>query len=248
MNMTLVEHLIELRKRLIISFLTFVACFGLSYPFSQTVFDFLLQPLATALQETEGRRLIYTHMAEAFLVYIKVSLFMGLFLSFPIIACQIWIFVAPGLYKNEKRAILPFFIVTPLLFLLGATFVYYFIIPNAWKFFLSYESVGHLTQLPIQLEAKANEYLSLTMQLIIAFGLCFQLPVLMLLLAKIGIISSQTLKAKRKYSFVGILILSAFLTPPDVLSMIGLAVPMYGLYELSIALVRLTERKKEASL
>lgn len=247
MQMSLTEHLIEFRKRLMISFLAFVVCACASYPFSQFLFDILIHPLAQAMEATEGRRLIFTHMAEAFLVYVKLSLFAGLILAFPIIAAQIWIFIAPALYKNEKKAILPFFIATPVLFLLGATFVYAVIIPNAWKFFLSYESIGPFTHLPIQLEAKVNEYLSLMMQLILAFGISFQLPVLMVLLAKIGIIKAQTLTSKRKYAFVGILIISAFLTPPDVLSMVGLATPLYMLYELSVILVKLIERKKDTS-
>lgn len=243
--MTMVDHLIELRKRVLISVIAFMICVGISYPFSQTIFDFLLRPLAQVWQAGEPHRLIYTHLAEAFLVYLKVSLFMGFFISFPIIAAQIWIFIAPGLYKHEKRSLLPFFIAAPILFVIGAIFVYFLVIPNAWTFFVGFESVGSLTGIPIQLEAKIKDYLSLTMQLIIAFGLCFQLPIALLVLAKGGLVSSKTLRTKRKYSFVGILIVSAFLTPPDVLSMIALATPMYGLYELSILLVKLTERKKE---
>lgn len=250
MMLTLMEHLLELRKRLLISLGVFVIAFIGAYPLAPWVFDFLVTPLAKALQASGSslaeRRLIFTHMAEAFLVYIKITLFVAFFLSFPLIASQIWIFLAPGLYKNEKKAILPFFIMTPLLFLSGAAFVYFLVIPQAWKFFLSYETVGFMSHLPLQLEAKVNEYLTLTLQLIMAFGVCFQLPVVLVLLARIGVVSATLLRTYWKYALVGILIVSAFLTPPDVLSMIGLALPLYGLYECSILMVRWVEKRNHS--
>ena len=172
----LLEHLIELRRRLIYSVVALLLAFIGCYFVAEQIYAFLVQPLADVLEGQEGRRLIYTGLTEAFFTYLKVAFFAALCISFPIIAAQLWIFVAPGLYRNEKLAFLPFLILTPLLFFAGAALVYYFIFPLAWKFFLSFETVGGATALPIQLEAKVNEYLSLVMKLIFAFGLSFQLP------------------------------------------------------------------------
>jgi sec-independent protein translocase protein TatC len=187
--------------------------------------------------------MIYTALYEAFFTYIKVAFFAALFLGFPLIASQIWMFVAPGLYKNEKRAFLPFLIATPILFFLGGALVYYLIFPLAWRFFLSFEVTGSGGALPIQLEAKVDEYLSLVMRLIFAFGLCFELPVLMTLLARVGLVGSQGMREKRKYAIVLAFVAAAILTPPDVISQIGLAVPILLLYEISILCVRLVEKK-----
>ncbi len=187
--------------------------------------------------------MIYTALYEAFFTYIKVAFFAALFLGFPLIASQIWMFVAPGLYKNEKRAFLPFLIATPILFFLGGALVYYLIFPLAWRFFLSFEVTGSGGALPIQLEAKVDEYLSLVMRLIFAFGLCFELPVLMTLLARVGLVGSQGMREKRKYAIVLAFVAAAILTPPDVISQIGLAVPILLLYEISILCVRMVERK-----
>lgn len=241
-DMPLVAHLLELRSRLLWGFLTFVVAFALLYPFSQTLFAYLVMPLADLLadQSTAGetRRLIYTGLPEAFLTYLKVTLFAAFFISFPLIALQIWRFIMPGLYKNERKTFFIFMVASPFLFTLGASFAFYGVIPMAWKFFLSYESSAALTGLAIQLEARVSEYLSMTLQMMIAFGLCFQLPLILLLLAKLGILTARSLAEKRRYAIVLILITSAVLTPPDVLSMMGLAIPLYGLYELSILLVR----------
>jgi sec-independent protein translocase protein TatC len=246
-KMPLIDHLIELRRRLVYSLTTVVILFFVCYYFSENIYAFLVRPLADITAEMGGeRRMIYTALQEAFFTYVKVAFFAAMFLGFPVIASQIWMFVAPGLYKHEKRAFLPFLVATPILFFLGGAFVYYFVFPVAWRFFLSFEATGvDASPLPIQLEAKVGEYLSLVMQLIFAFGLCFQLPVACTLLGRAGIISSEGMKNKRRYAIVLAFVAAAILTPPDVISQIGLAIPTILLYELSIYTVRLIERSRE---
>jgi sec-independent protein translocase protein TatC len=185
------------------------------------------------------QRLIYTGLGEAFFTYIKVAFFAGIFLTFPILAVQIWAFIAPGLYRREKRAFLPFLMATPVLFFAGGATVYYGVMPLAWEFFLSFQSGGDDTGLPIQLEARVSEYLSLVMVLIFAFGLCFQLPVLLCLLARAGMVEADMLARRRKYAIIGVFVVAAFITPPDVISQIALALPILALYEVSILLVRM---------
>jgi sec-independent protein translocase protein TatC len=245
-KMPLLAHLLELRNRLLYSFAALFVAFLVCYYFAEEIFAFLVHPLAQALGGQEGRRMIMTSLTETFFTYIKIGLWGGLCLAFPVIASQIWKFVAPGLYKHERRAFLPFLAATPILFTLGASMVYFFIMPVAWKFFLSFETPGEPGSLPIQLEARVSEYLSLVMTLIFAFGLCFQLPVLLTLLARVGLTSSKALASKRKYAIVIILTIAAFLTPPDVFSQVSLAVPMYMLYELSIFAIKLIERSRAA--
>jgi sec-independent protein translocase protein TatC len=240
----LISHLMELRTRLIYCVMFFFVSLGVCYYFSEHIFQFLVEPLATLLKDHPGHRLIYTGLTEAFVTYIKVSFFAAAFFSFPILAVQVWKFIAPGLFKSEKKVFLSFLMTTPVLFVLGAGFAYYFILPNAWSFFLSFETPGGAGQLPIQLEARVHEYLSLVMQLVLAFGISFQLPIVLILLARIGIVKVETLKKNRKYAFLFIMIASAFLTPPDVLSMLGLAFPLYILYEISLVAVKYTARKK----
>ncbi|MGN6670510.1 MAG: twin-arginine translocase subunit TatC [Candidatus Nucleicultricaceae bacterium] len=247
-DMPLVAHLIELRRRLLYALLAFGVAFAVCYYFSQNIFDFLIRPLANVFENHAGRRLIYTGLAEAFVTYIKVAFFAAIFISFPILLSQIWLFVAPGLYHQEKRIVFPFLIATPLLFLSGAAFAYYGIIPPAWSFFLSFETNGLEGSLPIQLEGRVAEYLSIVMQLILAFGICFQLPVALILLARLNVLTAEHLKNARKYSFLGILILSALLTPPDVLSMLGLAIPLYSLYEISIHLIKFFEKRRISAI
>lgn len=239
----LISHLMELRQRLIYCVLFFFAALGVCYYFSEEIFQFLVAPLADLLKDHPGHRLIYTGLTEAFVTYIKVSFFAATFLSFPILAIQVWKFIAPALFQSEKRVFLSFLMSTPVLFVLGAGFAYYFILPNAWSFFLSFETPGGAGQLPIQLEARVHEYLSLVMQLVLAFGISFQLPIVLILLARIGIAKEETLKKNRKYAFLFIMIAAAFLTPPDVLSMLGLAFPLYILYEISLIAVKYTARK-----
>lgn len=247
-KMPLLDHLVELRRRLLHSLIAIVVLFFASYYFAPAIYAFLVQPLADILITLGGhRRLIFTGLHEAFFTYVKVSLFTALFVAFPFIAMQLWKFIAPGLYKNEKRAFLPFLVATPILFFTGGALVYYFIFPLAWKFFLSFESMGGAGALPIQLEAKVDQYLSLVMRLIFAFGLCFQLPVVMTLLARVGMVTSKGLAEKRKYAIVIAFVAAAILTPPDVISQIGLALPTMALYEASIWAVRIIERKRAAA-
>ena len=243
--MPLLAHLVELRRRLMWSAGAFLIAFALCYHFSHAIYSFLAAPLAHILQQRTGqsRGLIYTALYEAFFTYIKVAVFGALFLAFPVIATQIWLFVAPGLYRSEKRAFLPFLVATPVLFIAGAALAYYFVFPTAWRFFLSFQSDNGAGGLPIQLTAKVSEYLDLVMKLIFAFGIAFQLPVGLTLLAKVGIISSRGMRKFRRYAYVGCFIAAAILTPPDVLTMTGLAVPLVLLYEISILCARLVEPK-----
>ena len=233
--MPLLDHLIELRTRLLWSMGALLLCFFFCYYFSKNIYSFLAQPLADILIQRGGnRRLIYTALYEAFFTYLKVAFFGAAFLSFPVIATQIYMFVAPGLYRSEKRAFLPFLLATPVLFVGGAALAYYFVFPAAWTFFLSFETTDGGGGLPVQLEAKVSEYLGLVMRLIFAFGLAFQLPVLLTLLAKVGIISVAGLKKYRRYAYVGMFIIAAIITPPDVITQTGLAIPLILLYEISI--------------
>jgi sec-independent protein translocase protein TatC len=240
-----VSHLTELRQRLIHSFIFLIIFFVICYLFSEYIYGFLVEPFAQAVKDdNSNRRLIFTALQETFLTYLKVSFFTAFFVTCPYILMQIWKFVAPGLYKHEKKAIMPYLILTPILFFLGGMLVYYLIMPLAIKFFLSFESTGASTNLPIQLEAKVNEYLSLVMKLIFAFGISFQLPVVLSLLARIGVVDSEFLKTRRKYVVVIIFAAAAILTPPDPITQIGLAIPLLILYELSIFSVNFIEKKK----
>ena len=241
-----ISHLTELRKRLINSLIFLMILFVICYYFSEFIYGYLVQPYAEAVNnENIERRLIFTALQETFLTYLKVSFFAAFFITSPFILIQIWKFIAPGLYEHEKSAIMPYLVMTPILFLLGGMLVYYLIMPLAIKFFLSFESSGINTGLPIQLEAKVNEYLSLVMKLIFAFGLSFQLPVVLSLLARIGVIDSDFLKKRRKYVIVIIFAAAALLTPPDPITQIGLAIPLLILYELSIFSVKIIEKRIE---
>ena len=243
------SHLIELRTRLLNSLIFIFFVFVVSYFFSEQIYNFLVEPYAAAVRdEQNSRRLIFTALHETFITYIKVAFFAAIFLGSPVLLIQIYKFIAPGLYKNEKKAILPYLVSTPILFLLGGLLVYYLVMPLAIKFFLSFETLGSSSNLPIQLEAKVNEYLSLIMRLIFAFGISFQLPILLNLLARIGVVNSNYLKTRRRYVIVIIFAIAAILTPPDPITQIGLAIPLLFLYELSILTVKFTEKKGEQEI
>jgi len=241
-----ISHITELRTRLIHSFIFLFAFFIFCYFFAEYLYGFLVDPYAQAVKnDSIERRLIFTALQETFLTYLKVAFFASFFVTSPFILIQIWKFIAPGLYDHEKIAIMPYLVITPILFFLGGALVYYLIMPLAIKFFLSFESTGLDTNLPIQLEAKVSEYLSLVMKLIFAFGLSFQLPVVLSLLARVGVVDSEFLKTRRKYVVVIIFTTAAILTPPDPITQIGLAIPLLILYELSIFSVRLIEKKSK---
>ena len=248
-KMPLLDHLVELRRRLFRSVIALFVAFLTCFFFAEQIFVFLQQPLAYALENygasERERRMIFTDLTEVFFTYVKVAFFAGAFISCPIFLSQMWLFVAPGLYKNEKSAFLPFLVATPVLFFIGGALVYYVIFPLASRFFLGFETMGSDGGLAIELEAKVNEYLSLIMKLIFAFGLCFQLPVIMTLLARAGLATSKGMARKRKYAIVGVFVVAAVFTPPDPISQISLAVPIILLYEVSIYMAKLVEKKRE---
>lgn len=262
----LIEHLAELRTRIIWSLLAFIVAMVLSYTVWNPIYNFLTQPICHAL-DGRGQEcgLILLKLQEGFFVAIRISLLGGFVLAFPIIAYQMWRFVAPGLYRNEKQAFLPFIVASPVMFFIGAAFAYYIILPMAYDFFLGFQQGpltlpddGTGTSVPepladnpmaaIVFQGSVDEYLSLTTKFILAFGLSFQLPVLLTLMGKAGLVSAEGLGSVRRYAVVAILVLAAFATPPDVISQVVLFVVVYGLYEISIQLVRRIERRREAEL
>ncbi len=254
----LIEHLAELRQRLINSVLAFIVCMIICFTVWNPIFDFLTQPLcsAMAVRGHEDCGLILIKLQEGFFVAISISLMGGLMLSFPVISYQMWRFVAPGLYRSEKGAFLPFLLASPFMFFLGATFAFYVVTPLAFDFFLGFQQSGSILSeemtenatAGIAFQGSAQEYLSLTIKFIVAFGMCFQLPVLLTLMGKAGLVSAEGLGNVRKYAVVAILVLAALVTPPDVITQVILFVVVYGLYEISIFLVSRVEKKREEKL
>ena len=256
----LIEHLAELRTRLIHSALAFIVGMVICFTVATPIFNFLTRPLCEVLAERgQDCDLIFISPQEGFFVAIKVSLLGGFMLAFPYIGLQMWRFVAPGLYKNERGAFLPFLVASPFMFMLGSSFAFYVVTPLAYNFFLSFQQFGTEGQavvegaaetapLSVVFQGSAQEYLNLTIKFIVAFGMCFQLPVLLTLMGKVGLVSAEGLGGVRKYAVVAILVLAAVVTPPDVITQVILFVVIYGLYEISILLVRRVESKREAKL
>jgi sec-independent protein translocase protein TatC len=243
----LLDHLIELRQRLIYAALAFFAMFILCFTIARHIYDVLVWPYVWA-SGSHHVRLIATHFLEQIFTHLKLAMFGAAFLSFPVIAAQIYKFVAPGLYKNERRAFLPYLIATPVFFVLGAAVVYFVAMPILIKFSMGLAQTASASgPATIELMPKVSEYLSLIMTLIFGFGLCFQLPVVLTLLARAGIITAQTLRNGRRFAIVGIFAVAAILTPPDALSMIIMALPTVLLYELSIVAVTWVEKQQAAA-
>lgn len=239
----LITHLIELKARIIRMLVVWLAAAVACYLCADILYQFLLEPLEVAFAGSD-RQLIATSLTETFVTYLRLAMYGGFFLAFPYIATELYLFIAPGLYKREKKALLPYLTTAPLLFLMGAAFAYYIVMPKAWAFFIAFEMPD--AALPLIVQAKVSEYLSLVMQLVLAFGISFQLPVLLTMLVRVGLMKTETLARGRRYAIVILLTVAAFITPPDIVSQLLLFFPLYALYELSILACRRIERRWHA--
>ncbi len=238
------SHWAELRKRLLFALSAMIVGAAFAYIYVQDIYGFLVAPLADAMTDQGGsQRLIYTGLGEAFFTYVHVAIFAGIFLTFPILLFQIWKFIAPALYQNERLVFSGFLLATPILFFAGGACVYYLVLPNVWPFFLSFQSTAEQTVLPVELETRISEYLDLIMTLLFAFGLCFQLPVILALLARSGAVTANALRKGRKFAVIIAFVVAAILTPPDLISQIILAVPVLILYEISIVIAVYVQRQ-----
>jgi sec-independent protein translocase protein TatC len=240
----LIAHLTELRGRLIRAGLAWVVATIICYMFAADIYQFFLRPLAAAFHDDGSHKLIATGLPETFVTYLKLAVYGGFFLAFPYIASELYLFIAPGLFKHEKRVIAPYLFLAPVLFFVGAAMAYYFVMPKAFIFFLSFEVPQGTGQVPLIVEAKVSEYLGLVMHIVLAFGLAFQLPILLTLLIRFSLLSVESLAKGRRYAVVILLTIAAFITPPDILSQILLFIPLYALYEVSIVVGRMIEAKR----
>ena len=242
----LIEHLRELRGRLMRAGVVWLAATIICYMFAADIYQFFLRPLAAAFHDDSSHKLIATGLPETFVTYIKLALYGGFFLAFPFIASEVYLFIAPGLFKHEKRVIAPYLFLAPVLFFIGAAMAYYLVMPKAFAFFLSFEVPQGTGAVPLIVEAKVSEYLGLVMHIVLAFGLAFQLPIILTLLIRFSLMTVETLAGGRRYAIVGLLSIAAVITPPDVLSQILLFIPLYALYEVSIIIGRMIEKKRVA--
>ena len=240
----LMAHLIELRGRLMRSIAVWALATGLCYFFAQDIYQFLLQPLAKAFGDDNTHKLIATNLTETFVTYIKLAVYGGFFVAFPYIATEVYLFVAPGLFKHERLVLAPYLVMAPILFFMGAAMAYFYVMPKAWQFFLSFEIPRGEGAVPLVVEAKVSEYLGLVMHIVLAFGLAFQLPILLTLLIRVGVLKTQVLAKGRRYAVVILLTVAAFITPPDILSQLLLFFPLYALYEISIIAGRMIEKRR----
>ena len=241
--MSYFDHFRELRNRLIFCFIFLISIFIISFFYSEKITNILTYPLYDAVVDKENKRMIFTGLPEVFVSYLKISLFSSFLVSFPFFIIQMSLFISPALYKKEKKFFIPLFYSIPFLFYIGVLFSYFFLIPIIWDFFVSFENLKSSNYFSIELESKFNEYIRLTMYLLFSTGFAFLFPIFLLFLAKLKIINSEILRNNRKYYFIGILIFGAVFTPPDIISQLGIAIPLFIFFELSIYLIDFLNKK-----